>query len=550
MALPVAGNGIRAEAQVLPTASLTDFTLLVDLTQIPVARLTHLFNDVNTSDGTRGRVSDLSNIELPFDWNDLTNQANPGYIRIKYTGTIPTTGTVGVIIYSPNTRNTAYPSNSTYGSENAYDINTVAYLPLTADFNDRTSFGNSAVGSGGISAGGSVGKVGASTRFDGIDDFLTIANSASLQNGGDITLSLVAKEPSGAYQRSLIYKSYSNAEYYLKLDSSDQLVYVQEYVDNTISTAISSSIWHQIVGKKDSNVLYGNIDGVDQGISIATTASGTWIADVQIGQEDGYFRFNGYMQHIFIHNVARDNAWIAEENAQTNDNSVFWGNWSDVTIGGGYSLDADAGTYLITGSNISLLHNRVLTAESGVYSLTGSDINLSINRVLNAESGNYTVNGSDIDLSVNRVITAESGSYNIIGADIEMSISSELAILAEAGHYEITGSDIDLIVNRVLNAESGSYNITGGDIDLTVVADKILNAESGNYNITGSDIELKIDRVLNAESGSYSIIGSDVELIWSGQPIAKGLVNISMDMKVQDITMDLKTQTITMELTV
>ncbi len=334
MALPTAGNGIRAEAQVLPSASLTDFTLLIDLSQIPAARLAHLFSDVNTADGTRGRISDLSNNELPLDWNDLVNQANPGHIRTKYTGSLPTTGTIGVIIYSPNTRNTAYGVSDTFGQHNAYDANIVAYLPLTSDFNDRTSFSNSATGSGGIGAGDSSGKVGASTRFDGIGDYLTITNSASLQIDGDITLSLVANDDVMSSTRALIYKTYQNAEYYLKLNSSDQLIYVQEFVDNTISSAISSSTWHQIVGKKDSNTLYGNIDGVDQGFAITTTATGTGTTNVQIGQEDGFFRFAGYMQHIFIHNVARSNAWIAEENAQINNNSTFWGNWSDITVGG------------------------------------------------------------------------------------------------------------------------------------------------------------------------------------------------------------------------
>ncbi|MCP4393461.1 MAG: LamG domain-containing protein [Alphaproteobacteria bacterium] len=524
MALPTAGNGIRAEAQVLPSASLTDFTLLVDLSQIPAARLTHLFNDVNTADGSRGRVSNLSNIELPFDWIGLSNQASPGFIRIKYTGTLPTTGTVGVIIYSPNTRNTAYSVTDTYGRYNAYDI--ARSYPCN-NYLDRCS------GSLDLSAIGSPtfvsGIIGDAISLDGANDAL----STSMYSTSEYTLNMWLM-PS--------YNSNTEVGYHYIYDTSTDagryLIYYEasahqywayfggvSYGNINLSHAASEEFMLTIVVSASSINIYKNASL----IFTDTAASPTSPATFYIGQRNnGTERIETYIDEISIDTKTLDLSWITEEYTQTNNNSTFWGNWSDITISSGYTLDADAGSYLITGSDISLLHNRVL----------------------NAESGNYTVNGSDINLSVNRVITAESGSYNIIGADIELSISSELAILAEAGHYEITGSDIDLIVNRVLNAESGSYNITGGDIDLTVVSDKILNAESGNYNITGSDIELKIDRVLNAESGSYSIIGSDVELVWSGQPIAKGLVNISMDMKIQDITMDIKTQTITMELTV
>ncbi len=503
MALPVAGNGIRAEAQVLPTSSLTDFTLLVDLTQIPVARLTHLFNDANTSDGTRGRVSDLSNIELPFDWIDLTNQANPGFIRIKYTGTLPTTGTVGVIIYSPNTRNVAYSVSDTYGRQKTYKSEILGYYP-DGGTTDRTSNGRDGTAYGGVSIGTLSGKVGAGSSYDGVNGYIEIGITPNVHSvsawakPADPSSTISSQTVIGTTDDALVLGAYGSVARHLIANSNYQYLYFN-------AGTWAADTWH-MMSLTFGSTSYSYLDGIQTDTNASSSTDLLLPKEWKFGSSYSSYFFEGGIQHIFLWSSQVSSELVNYEYSQTNRNDLFWGNWSDVTIGGGYTLDADAGTYLITGSDISLLHNRVLTAESG--------------------------------------------SYNIIGADIEMSISSELAILAEAGHYEITGSDIDLIVNRVLNAESGSYNITGGDIDLTVVADKIINAESGNYNITGSDIELKIDRVLNAESGSYSIIGSDVELIWSGQPIAKGLVNISMDMKVQNITMDLKAQTITMELTI
>ena len=97
--------------------------------------------------------------------------------------------------------------------------------------------------------------------------------------------------------------------------------------------------------------------------------------------------------------------------------------------GGAFTLNADSGSYAISGTAATLLHHRVLNAEAGAYVLSGTAATLLHNRVLQAESGAYALAGTDATIVYTPsgtvyTLNAESGAYSITGADASFLYTS------------------------------------------------------------------------------------------------------------------------------
>ena len=206
------------------------------------------------------------------------------------------------------------------------------------------------------------------------------------------------------------------------------------------------------------------------------------------------------------------------------------------------SIDAEGGTYTITGTAASLEAGLKIGADSGSYAITGTDAGLTVGNAIEALGGEYLITGTAAGLELARQIAADSGAYTITGtaagleADRIFSVDSGsylitgtaaglfrgYAVAAEAGSYTITGSDAALLRDALLDAGSGSYLITGTAAGLT--AGRAVSAESGSYLITGTDASLEHtlsgEFVISAEAGSYVISGTDADLVFT--PVASG----------------------------
>ena len=117
-----------------PSGALTDFTLLIDL-----SRMTNVFkNNWNTSAQGYGRAyKDTGLTELPCDWININHTAKTGWLRVKWTGSLATTGIQKIRIYPPNTGNTQYAVTDPYGRNNTY-TNAIAIYPFDGDANGRS----------------------------------------------------------------------------------------------------------------------------------------------------------------------------------------------------------------------------------------------------------------------------------------------------------------------------------------------------------------------------------------------------------------------------
>lgn len=178
-----------------------------------------------------------------------------------------------------------------------------------------------------------------------------------------------------------------------------------------------------------------------------------------------------------------------------------------------YTLDAASGTFVLTGTNASLLKSSLLAANAGSYTVTGTNANLLKSCVLVAGNGAYTLEGQPINLLKSYVVTAEAGSYAISGQAANLLKSWKITV--EPGSFVLTGQDADLIYTQTgrytLIAASGSFTLTGQNA--TLLHDKILSASAGSYNIAGQDAGLLLSRRLAAEIGSFEIQGRDVSLL-------------------------------------
>jgi hypothetical protein len=108
------------------------------------------------------------------------------------------------------------------------------------------------------------------------------------------------------------------------------------------------------------------------------------------------------------------------------------------------SLDADAGTFTLTGNDAELLRIRTLPADFGSYTVTGEDAGLIYDRVIQAERGTYTYTGvpaliyhtiffyadSEIVYVPAEVKTIVMGSQNLLDEGVSVPAESRLVVMS------------------------------------------------------------------------------------------------------------------------
>lgn len=189
----------------------------------------------------------------------------------------------------------------------------------------------------------------------------------------------------------------------------------------------------------------------------------------------------------------------------------------DVDLLANRLISAESGSFSIAGGDADLFTNRLISAESGSFSIAGADADLLANRLLSAESGNFSVSGGDASLLANRLISAEIGIFTYIGGDLELSTDSTIYVTAEGGVFSLSGFDLSLLISRLIEAESGSFVFSGGDASLLL--SRFLFAESGSFSLTGGDLELIYNLSLQLEPGVFAYIGENLTFVYSGDAV-------------------------------
>jgi hypothetical protein len=186
------------------------------------------------------------------------------------------------------------------------------------------------------------------------------------------------------------------------------------------------------------------------------------------------------------------------------------------TLGKGYTLNAEPGVYTLTGAQAELLAARVLSADPGSLALTGFQAQTAAGRVLSADPGSFAITGALAGVYVGRALLAEPGSFAVTGAPAELLAARVLS--ADPGAFTLTGVLAELVfdsgtpVNHyTLDAQPGSFTLTGFDAQL--LAARMLSADPGNYVLTGMVAAALADRVIVASPGEFSVTGAQADVV-------------------------------------
>lgn len=176
--------------------------------------------------------------------------------------------------------------------------------------------------------------------------------------------------------------------------------------------------------------------------------------------------------------------------------------------GGAYTLDALAGSYVITGSAAAVHASRLLDGLAGHYVVTGSAAATVASRRVSATAGAFTITGASALTVTARLVAAAAGAITITGASAQTLATRRLS--TDAGSYSFTGASAGLLAARALSATAGAMSVAGSAAVVTQVV--ALPAVSGSVAIDGSPITTRIAHVMVAGTGAFLIAGSDAIL--------------------------------------
>jgi hypothetical protein len=321
-----------------PTAALTDYSVVIDLSGMPAG----FWSTVDTTDGTKGRATKEDGTELPCDWIAFDNSGETGLLRVKWSGTLASSGTQKIRVFPPVSTRASYAAGDTYGGHNAYDDKWGAYLPLQDNFLDRTANNNEGTATVTLVAGDATGQIGSATEFAAAStETITISDDTSLDAATALTVMAWVKGSANLWNG--VMSRMSGGQVYVDLRERGSSTDMSINADTSASAEVESrggdftagSTWHHYAGiahTADGTELYEDGTSVDSDAGLPEL--GTGAGDLVIGKDAkvGNAYWNGPLQEIQYHTTERSAEWIAYEYALTSDNATQLGSWSSGTV--------------------------------------------------------------------------------------------------------------------------------------------------------------------------------------------------------------------------
>ena len=188
------------------------------------------------------------------------------------------------------------------------------------------------------------GKVGQAQDFDGNEDYIIIADHASLQVDY-ITMEAVANCDNLTSDENIIRTVQgSGGSYLIRFDSTEFEAFVHDSEDTAIrvhGVALNSATWYHVAATYNGTTMYAYVDGSEYDDTAGTSVSmGSAATDnVQLGMHATSF-YGGLIDEVRISSVARSAAWIkgtynslwdslltygSEETEAVEVNAIFFG---------------------------------------------------------------------------------------------------------------------------------------------------------------------------------------------------------------------------------
>jgi glucose/arabinose dehydrogenase/endonuclease YncB( thermonuclease family) len=232
------------------------------------------------------------------------------------------------LIVTPSTAAT-YTATFTTGSSSTYSQTVLTDAPLgywrLGESSGTTAADSTGNGRNGTYVGPVLGQAGllsgdadTSAGFDGVNDYVQIADAPIWNLTGDLTIEALINVTGGANYRTIVAKHDANGDastFELRVADTGKLQFVQKttaatYLNANSATVLSAGTHYVAVTKSGSSVrLY--IDGV---LNKTVTFNGTIVSNakpVRIGYRDGSKAFGGRIDEVAIYGVALSAARIA-----------------------------------------------------------------------------------------------------------------------------------------------------------------------------------------------------------------------------------------------
>lgn len=298
------------------------------------------------------------------------------------------------------------------------------------------------------------GQIDGSLEFDGTDDYVAVADVASLDFGtSDFTISAWVYSNGyfnqGSAWNSIVSKgalSGTPTEFYgFFIDSSNKINFV--IIDdnyNIIGPDISNG-WHHLVGYRSGNNTYLYVDGAYIGTSVVSGSVGG-VDSFYVGRDGGLVRpFNGSIDEVRISSTARSADWIATEYNNQSDPSNFY----DLGIEDTLNMDH----LIITGSTSQTAGTEqtvtITAKDSGGTTITAyeGDKIITFSGATNAPDGTVPTasdkDSADINFTNSTTITFTNG---VATSSMKLYKNENAEIEVDDGLYNSDGVDNDLNV--------------------------------------------------------------------------------------------------------
>ncbi|MGB8216492.1 MAG: LamG-like jellyroll fold domain-containing protein [Candidatus Methanoperedens sp.] len=183
------------------------------------------------------------------------------------------------------------------------DIGPIAQFHFEGNAEDSSGNGNNGTIVGAKFVQGISGQA---LSFDGVDDYVSVPDSTSLDISGSLTVSFWVKTTTTDNDRGLLSKWGGGSGYILYDVSNKAMFVIDSSATFTITTSnINNGEWHHIVGVYNNSKAIIYFDGVKQG-EVAKPVITTNNLPLEIGRygQNNRYAFNGAIDEVRIYNRA------------------------------------------------------------------------------------------------------------------------------------------------------------------------------------------------------------------------------------------------------
>jgi hypothetical protein len=327
------------------SSDLTDFPVLIylgDASGKNSEDVTFVFNEL-ASDGDRKKIAvttsdNTTQCYVEIEKWDTSNQE--AWLWVKVPNISNTTDTDLYLYYDKDQdENTNYVGDTgSVPAQNVWDSSYKAVYHLQGDpetptsNKDSTSNQNNPTFNGAMTLNDQVaGEIDGSIDFDGDDDFISVANSESLNFTNSLTIEAwinLTSFGSGTDVNIILRKGEGNPnDYQLAINDQKLALTIEENDGEGLNStaSLSTMTWYYVVGTWDGATRKVYIDGLEDG---SGSKSGSMAPDnrtIYVGGRLGAGLSNGIIDEVRASATSRNGSWIKASYESGRDNLLDFG---------------------------------------------------------------------------------------------------------------------------------------------------------------------------------------------------------------------------------